>query len=192
MPLTNVLITGGCGFVGSAIARALVEKHPKCSITVVDLNPPGLIHEVPEQVKFIRVDITSAEEVEKALRQVRPIVVIHTAGIVPVLGERYSRRLQNLVWTVNVDGTKIMLDASKRSGVQAFVFTSSCCATTDDMRLSYANINETWPKSQTSLIYGESKVCTMPYTTTVSCMADRIPCRRQRRNWCSRRPTATW
>lgn len=158
MALTNVLITGGCGFVGSAIARALVQKHPKCSITVVDLNPPGPVHEVPGQAIFTRADVTSAEEVDKVIRQVRPIVVIHTAGVVPELSERYSRRLQNLVWKTNVESTRILLDASKRSGVQAFVYTSSCCATTDDMRLSYANINETWPTSQTSSIYGESKV----------------------------------
>jgi sterol-4alpha-carboxylate 3-dehydrogenase (decarboxylating) len=82
---------------------------------------------------------------------------------VPELGERYSRRLQNLVWETNVESTRILLDASKRSGVQAFVYTSSCCATTDDMRLSYANINETWPTSHTSSIYGEYKVCMLQF-----------------------------
>ena len=63
-----------------------------------------------------------------------------------------------MVWKLNVDGTRIMLGVSKRLGVKAFVFTSSCCVTIDDMRLPYRNIGEDWPTSRTSLIYGESKV----------------------------------
>jgi sterol-4alpha-carboxylate 3-dehydrogenase (decarboxylating) len=156
--LPDVLITGGCGFVGSAIARAIAEKYAECRITVMDINPPGTIHQVPEQANFLKVDVTSADEVEQAMRQTRPTIVIHTAGIVPVLAERFGRRMQSVVWNLNIDGTRIMLDVSKRLGVRAFIFTSSCCVTIDDMRLSYRNINEDWPTSQNSLIYGESKV----------------------------------
>lgn len=93
------------------------------------------------------------------MRQIRPTIVIHTAGIVPVLAERFGRRMQSMVWKLNVEGTRIMLDVSKRLGVKAFVFTSSCCVLIDDMRLPYRNVTEEWPTSQNSLIYGESKVC---------------------------------
>lgn len=159
MTLPAVLITGGCGFVGAAIARAIAEKHPKCVITVIDIQPPGSVHKVPSQAKFLRVDVTSIEEVEDALRKTRPAIVIHTAGVVPPLAERFARRVQSQVWKLNVDGTRIMLDVSKRLGVKAFVYTSSCCVLIDDMRLPYRNVNEQWPTSQNSLIYGESKVC---------------------------------
>lgn len=158
MELNNILITGGCGFVGSAIARAIAEKYPRCAITVIDIAPPGPVHKVPSQAEFVKVDVTSAVEVEKVIQRARPTTVIHTAGIVPVLAERFGRRMQSAVWKLNVDGTRIMLEVSKRLGVKAFVFTSSCCVTIDDMRLSYRNIGEDWPTSQTSLIYGESKV----------------------------------
>ena len=67
--------------------------------------------------------------------------------------------MQSAVWKLNVEGTRIMLDVSKRLGVKAFVFTSSCCVLIDDMRLPYRNVTEEWPTSQNSLIYGESKVC---------------------------------
>ena len=159
MKFPDVLITGGCGFVGAAIARAFAEKHSECRITVIDINAPGPIHQVPAQANFIKVDITSAAQVEEALRQVRPAIVVHTAGIVPVLAERFARRVQSMVWKLNVEGTRTMLEVSKRMGVKAFVFTSSCCVLIDDMRLPYRNVTEEWPTSQNSLIYGESKVC---------------------------------
>jgi sterol-4alpha-carboxylate 3-dehydrogenase (decarboxylating) len=158
MTLTSVLITGGCGFIGSAIARALVEKHPECSITVVDKNPPGATHVVPSCVSFIAADLTSPGEIREAVLRVRPLVLIHTAGLVPALRDRFGRALESLVWNVNVDGTKHVLEAAKETGVRAFVFTSSCCAVTDDTQAPYPYINEAWPTSRSSLIYGESKV----------------------------------
>lgn len=159
MTLPDVLITGGCGFVGAAIARAIADKHPECKITIIDINAPGPNHQIPSQASFVKVDITSTAQVQEAIRQIRPTIVIHTAGIVPVLAERFGRRMQSMVRKVNVEGTRIMLDVSKRSGVKAFVFTSSCCVLIDDMRLPYRNVTEEWPTSQNSLIYGESKVC---------------------------------
>lgn len=155
--LENVLITGGTGFVGSATARALAEKHTECTITIIDLNPPRQ-HELPKDISFIRVDITSAKEVHEAVERVKPDIIIHTAGIVPALSERFGRRLERLVWKVNVEGTKNMLDAAKHAGVKGFIYTSTCCVITDNMETPWPNIDERWPTPRSSLIYGESKV----------------------------------
>lgn len=156
--LTNVLISGGTGFVGAAIARALVEKHPECALTIIDLNPPGPTHTVPNGVTFIRVDVTNADEVSQAIQQANPDLIIHTAGIVPALAERFARRQEKRVWKINVEGTRNMLEAAKQSGVKGFIYTSTCCVVTDNMDGPYININEEWPIPKTSLIYGESKV----------------------------------
>jgi sterol-4alpha-carboxylate 3-dehydrogenase (decarboxylating) len=154
----KVLISGGTGFVGSATVRALAEKHPNCAITVIDRRPPGPQHVLPEKFEFMQVDVTNAYEVSKAFQAVNPDVAIHTAGIVPGLADRFGRRLEREVWKIKVEGTRNMLDAATENGTEAFVYTSTCCVTTDDMRMSYPNINERWPTSPTSLIYGESKV----------------------------------
>lgn len=71
---------------------------------------------------------------------------------------RYSRRLETVVKTVNVMGTRHVVEAARGVGCRAFVYTSSCCAVVDDMTKSYPNIDERWPVSKESLIYGESKV----------------------------------
>ncbi|KAL4926618.1 uncharacterized protein BDV17DRAFT_151609 [Aspergillus undulatus] len=155
--IKSVVISGGSGFVGAATASAFAERHPECAITILDLNPPGPTHVVPESASFIQADITNADEVAKALQQTRPDVVIHTAGVVPVLAERFGRRLEKHVWRINVDGTRNMLAAAKESGSKAFVYTSTCCVVTDYLDMHYPNIDERWPTPGTSLIYGESK-----------------------------------
>lgn len=163
MAAQAVLITGGTGFLGSAIVKALAEKHPDWPLTVLDLQVPASNADVVTNVSYLQVDITAAEFVNNAFARVKPTVVIHTAGIIPSLSERYHRRLAKLTYTINVNGTRNVLSAAASAGAKAFVYTSSCCAVTDNMSVPYTNINETWPTSKTSTsIYGASKVCSTP------------------------------
>lgn len=149
-----VLITGGTGFVGAFIVDATLSQHPEWAITVLDLRLP----EIPKSnVAYETGDVTDLALVTAIVNRLKPKVVIHTAGLVPELAGRYGRKLRNRVWDINVNGTQNMLAAAKDAGVEAFVWTGSCCAVTDDMRYQYPNVDETWPTSSTSLIYGESK-----------------------------------
>ena len=155
MSTVSVLITGGTGFVGSAIVDALQEKHPDWALTVSDLN---IADNLKINVNYVKGDITNADDIKKVMTKANPNVVIHTAGLVPQLAVRYNRKVRDRVFEVNVEGTRKMLAAATESGVEAFVWTSSCCCVTDDFRYQYQNIDETWPTSSHSLVYGESKV----------------------------------
>lgn len=151
----KVLITGGTGFLGSYIVDAVLGQHPEWKVTLLDLNPPTVstfkaVYEVG--------DVTNATLVNAVVDRVRPDVIIHTAGLIPGLAGRYGREKEAQVFDVNVNGTRNMLVSARNAGVSALVWTGSCCAVTDDMRYQYANIDERWPVSSRSLIYGESKV----------------------------------
>lgn len=156
---TSVLITGGTGFLGSAIVDAVQEQHPEWMVTVLDLNSPN----VPKpNITYKSGNITNAASVNTIVDGIKPDVIIHSAGLVPELAFRYGREQRDRVFDVNVNGTRTMLAAAKKSGVKAFVWTGSCTAITDDMRHQYRNIDERWPTSSHSLIYGESKVSFTP------------------------------
>jgi sterol-4alpha-carboxylate 3-dehydrogenase (decarboxylating) len=120
-------------------------------------RPEDSLTQIPN-LQYFEASTTSPDDLLQAFQAARPQVVIHSAAIIPPLSERYGRRLEKVVFEVNIAGTRHALDAAQRSGCSAFVYTSSCCAVTDDMSIPYINIDERWPVSPVSSIYGESKV----------------------------------
>lgn len=150
----SILITGGAGFVGSAIVDAVQEKHPQWKVSVLDLQMPS---HPRKDVHYQLGDITIPTDVEMIVHLVRPNAIIHSAGLIPELASRYNSRARNKVFNVNVKGTRNVLAIARRAEVEALVWTGSCTAVTDDVRFEYPNIDETWPTSSHSLVYGESK-----------------------------------
>ncbi|KAL9020430.1 MAG: hypothetical protein Q9185_002305 [Variospora sp. 1 TL-2023] len=153
MPL-SVLVTGGLGFVGSTVVSALQKCHPEWTVSVLDMANAA---ESDYSIAYWYCDITNSLDVEKTVFNVRPTAIIHTAGVVPQLADRYGKKARERVFKVNVKGTRNILAAAERNGVKVFVWTGSCTAVTDDFSRHYPNIDESWPISNHSLIYGESK-----------------------------------
>lgn len=158
-----VLVTGGTGFVGSAIVRSILEHHPACHVTILDLTidedmcvERGVSH---PNVDLIKADILDMGSLRQAFRAHQPRAVVHAAGFVPPLSERYARRMEQEAHRINVDGTRNVLEAAAEVGVRAFVYTSTCCVVIDDWRYEYRNIDERWPVVERGFgsIYAESK-----------------------------------
>ena len=159
--MEKVLITGGVGFVGAAIVRAIRQKDPQCKISVLDLQLPAR-DAVVVDVDYYQADVTRMDEVVEEVCRVKPRVIIHTAGLVPPLSQRYGRAAESEVFHVNVIGTRNVLEAARRAGVQALVFTSSVTVLFDDLTQDFRNVDESVMPARQSLIYGESKVNGVP------------------------------
>ena len=145
--LKNVLVVGGCGFLGQHVATLLKEHHPECEISVMDLR---LSNTLPG-VTYLEGDITSRESVDSVLSKVKPEVVIDTVSPVHGLGEA-------IYYKVNVDGTKVLLEASSDAGVKVFVFTSSASVVFDGAS-DLISVNESAPIASPAMDpYTETKV----------------------------------
>jgi nucleoside-diphosphate-sugar epimerase len=113
--MTNqtVLITGGAGFLGINLARYLHARDFR--IVSLDLEP----FEYPDmrgQVTAITGDIRDRRAVDQAMQDVD--LVVHTAAALPL----YS---PDDIYTTDVEGTRTVLDAALRNGVERFVHISS-------------------------------------------------------------------
>ncbi|MDQ7054790.1 MAG: SDR family oxidoreductase [candidate division KSB1 bacterium] len=122
MPLT-VLITGANGFLGRAVLRAL-RQHPQriANLLALDIRQPASDHRQPG-VEYLTLDIRSPDMAD-LLQQHVVDVVVHLATIMP--GRRKNER--ELAYSVDVLGTRHLLDACVVSGVRQFIYTSSGAA----------------------------------------------------------------
>jgi UDP-glucose 4-epimerase len=115
----RTLITGGAGFIGSAVADAyLAEGH---DVAVVDDLTSGDTANVDPRVRLYRVDV-SAGGVEAVFEAERPEVVNHHAAHVSV---RRSVEDPQRDATVNVLGALNVLEAARKHGARRVIFAST-------------------------------------------------------------------
>src|SRR5262245_34494983 len=115
------LVTGGSGFLGSNLVKALVDRGRR--VRLFDNHFRGSrarLGEYVERVELIEGDVRNREALNDAVAGVN--VVCHLAFI---NGTRYFYEQPELVLDVGVRGTINMLEASAAAGVREFVYASS-------------------------------------------------------------------
>ncbi|MBS7246686.1 MAG: SDR family NAD(P)-dependent oxidoreductase [Candidatus Jordarchaeales archaeon] len=119
----RVLVTGGCGFIGSHLVDKLVERE--CEVVVLDNLSGSTVENIEGHVKSGRVklivgDVRDYEKVRECVRDVE--VVFHFAAQADV---RRSVSDPRSDFEVNVRGTINVLEAVRSSNAKMVVFASS-------------------------------------------------------------------
>lgn len=142
----TVLLTGGAGFIGSHLARALLAEG--CNVVVVDdfndFYDPAIkeanIQPLASQLDLRRGDIRDTAFIDALFAEQKFDAVIHLAARA---GVRPSLSDPRLYVSTNVDGTLNLLEACRANKVTKFVFASSS---------SVYGVNRKVPFAETDLI----------------------------------------
>jgi UDP-glucose 4-epimerase len=146
----RVLVTGGAGYVGSAVVAALLGAGHR--VAVFDNLTTGHRSALADQdVTLMAGDLADRPAIEEALRAFRADAVIHTAGSIEA-GE--SMKDPGKYYRNNVVTSLNLLDAMVAAGVERFVFSSSAAVYGNPSRVP---IEEDDPVGPTNC-YGETKL----------------------------------
>ena len=152
---SNILVTGGAGYIGSVLTRNLVLS--KYNVKVLDslvFGQDGISELVSnDSVNLFVGDIRNKEIIPDVLKEVD--CVVHLAAIV---GEPLCSKIPKAARQINEFATKHLIDSCKKSGVQRFIFASTC----SNYGSSLGFVNEDTPLESLSL-YSETKVKSESY-----------------------------
>ena len=122
--MKKFLVTGGAGFVGSAIAEKLAKDEDNF-VVVVDNLLTGHIKKVPvskhDNIRFIKADANNYQDMSEIMLSYKFDYVFHYAAVV---GVKYT--LENPVKVLeDIEGIKNILNLSKNTSVKRIYFSSS-------------------------------------------------------------------
>ena len=124
-PLTHALVTGGAGFIGHHLVRALLAQG--LAVTVLDDLSMGKRENVPAEARFVHGDLRDPAAVADALAGVD--CVFHEAAIVSI---RASLAGFHRDADVNFMGTLTLMQAMARQGVIRHAVLASSMAVYSD------------------------------------------------------------
>jgi dihydroflavonol-4-reductase len=145
----RVLVTGASGFVGSAVARKLLDRGFSVRALVRPTSPR--FHLEGLDLDYAVGDLRDAATVRPAMAGIR--YVFHVAA-----DYRLWARDRNEILRNNLDSTRIVMEEALRAGVERIVYTSSVA--TLAVRRDGTSVDETFPLDEAKAIgvYKRSKV----------------------------------
>ncbi|KAF2719032.1 C-3 sterol dehydrogenase/C-4 decarboxylase family protein [Polychaeton citri CBS 116435] len=136
--LGKVIVTGGSGGFASQVLK-LLPQWGSAALHSLDIREPATYL---DGVTYHIADLTDKVSMRRILDEVKPDVVVHTAS------PRFDSP-REVLFKVNVGGTRTLVQAAKDAGAKCFVYTSSASVISDAMT-DLIGADETYP-----LIVGE-------------------------------------
>jgi dTDP-glucose 4,6-dehydratase len=149
----RLLVSGGCGFIGSNFIRYVLEHYQPEMVTNVDVltyagsleSTADFLSELGDRYEFVRSDIADFEGMDGVMSKHSYFAVVNFAAESHV--DRSIASPENFIHT-NIVGTSNLLDAARRHGVKRFVQVS-----TDEV---YGSLGETGRFTEQSPIHPSS------------------------------------
>jgi len=140
----KILVTGASGYIGGRVISKLLEDgHEVRGLVRETSNREGL----PKGTEIVEADLFDIESLEKAVQGVK--IVYHFAAYFD-----FYPSDEELMFKVNVDGTKNLMNACVGTDVERFIY----CSTTETMGgIRYPPANED-TELRPDFSYGESKI----------------------------------
>jgi dTDP-glucose 4,6-dehydratase len=122
----RLLVTGGCGFIGSNFVRFVLEHYQPEFLTNVDAltyagnleNLAGVPEECGERYEFLQADIADRDAMEALMARHKFFALVNFAAETHV--DRSISSPGDFVHT-NIAGTEVLLEAARRHGIKRFV-----------------------------------------------------------------------
>jgi len=142
--MAKYLVTGGAGFFGGILKNRLLADGAE--VVSIDLVPDAARH---PSLTSIHADIRDEESIRAIFAAHKFSAVFHIAAMLA-----HGKMSRDLLWTSNVDGTRVIAKCAHDAGVKKLVFTSTNCLWASNMGRP---VREDDPPAPAEL-YGESKL----------------------------------
>ncbi len=145
----RILITGGAGFIGSHLARALLQQNDE--VVVFDCVPePHLLQDIKDKITYIQGDSASEVDLYCAVAKNNIDGIFHLGALMAGACEENPPK----AFQVNFRSTQVLIDAALACNIKRFFFMSSIALFSPS---SVEPVAENAPK-EPKTIYGQTKL----------------------------------
>ena len=146
-----VLVTGGTGFIGAYIIKALVEKgYPVRAIRRTNKLPFFISPDIFNKVEWVDGDVLDVIALDDAMKGVD--AVIHSAAVIS-----FFKKERKNMYSVNADGTANVVNMAIENNIKRIVHISSISAIGRTANGDHVSEEKKWEDSKLNTHYGISK-----------------------------------